>query len=951
MLAVVADDRWPAAERRLAVRAAFGCDPGAAAPVLRRMLDGLAEPAAAARLDPDDELRGVALSMLWPHHLDVEAMLGALRPSPVQMRFGWCERFLSTMVRDCPDAWLGRVLEWLRAEAGRSFTTAQLTSLVDAVVDRALDGRDAAARLPALAAVVVGRFSAYKKVRFPAALDRLDPTGRELERSRTLRLAFADALVREAVRATADFRYPLMMCLQGWRRDLPAMAGMAEDTDSRAGRYSLLDHADHAWAEERGERAAREGESDVAAAYGWLADALSTDDADAGRSAGGDGYGYGRGEPHEAERDEMEPWVEAEAFAAEQRDRLRRARAGSADDFWQLVWWLQVDPTTGEGLSRCSDDIARWPGTSVLGPGAAAELGAAALAYVTGHHDHREEWLGRSLENRRALAGYLALALLHRQGRIEELPAAVWAAWDAAILEVGASFEGGPGSGVRSALLAAAARRAPEDFARTVDRMVRADLAAGSFPWGLRQVDAGWSEALREALERLARGLAMALAPAADEPPGADELPEAGGPVEARETAGAGETATARETRAARATGGAGETHGGCESAGAGEPHGGCESAGAGETRGACETAGAGETRGACETAGVRGTAEPRETPEADDAVGLCCDPLVIPEPAAVPDARHEALRLWGELLTRLLAADSEAARSLAWRRVERHAASADPEARVLAVRAAEALLVADAPTAWVRLAPLVALAPAFSRELAEWCARAEGTRSGIEGLMDEAGLVRLYHWLNALRPEDDIVRPIGAHVVDPAKRVGEWRESLPRVLGQRGTPEAVRRLKELVARHPRRLQVQAALVAARAQCAEATWTPVELPEVVALLAGAEAGADIPPLPGMPATEVLAAALEAFPDMARLEFRQGVLADLGQALGLGPGRSYPVGERDVAGDHLREVARRIHADRDPVAALRALHAALADARPDDAALAALRELVPDRPGG
>ncbi|WFB08183.1 5'-methylthioadenosine/S-adenosylhomocysteine nucleosidase [Streptomyces sp. LX-29] len=87
----------------------------------------------------------------------------------------------------------------------------------------------------------------------------------------------------------------------------------------------------------------------------------------------------------------------------------------------------------------------------------------------------------------------------------------------------------------------------------------------------------------------------------------------------------------------------------------------------------------------------------------------------------------------------------------------------------------------------------------------------------------------------------------------------------------------------------------------------------------------------------------LATTLGAFPDMASLEFRQGILADMGEILGLG--RPFLAAERAVAHDHQREIARRVRAYRDPDAALQALYAALADARPDDAALDRLRRLL------
>ncbi len=111
LVRLVQNDTWHQTERGLAARAAFACDPGRAVPVFVEVLATLSEPPDAKRVDPDHELRGTLLSLLWPHHLDAATMLGALRP-PSPDLYGNYAHFLRTMPGECRDEDLPSLLAW-----------------------------------------------------------------------------------------------------------------------------------------------------------------------------------------------------------------------------------------------------------------------------------------------------------------------------------------------------------------------------------------------------------------------------------------------------------------------------------------------------------------------------------------------------------------------------------------------------------------------------------------------------------------------------------------------------------------------------------------------------------------------------------------------------------------------------------------------------------------------
>ncbi|WLW52065.1 NACHT domain-containing protein [Streptomyces sp. YU58] len=299
-------------------------------------------------------------------------------------------------------------------------------------------------------------------------------------------------------------------------------------------------------------------------------------------------------------------------------------------------------------------------------------------------------------------------------------------------------------------------------------------------------------------------------------------------------------------------------------------------------------------------------------------------------------DGRAALVQTWSTLLTSLLAVDSALARSV----VEHVLATAEPDNEgvdlVLPVLAACVLLEVDGFEGWPRLRGLIDASDRFSRALALKCAE-RSERGQLEAYADEEGLSALYRWLSPLFSREQHSRPLGAYRMTPEMEALDWRERLPGMLSLRGTPEAVDQLKTLAAEFPDRLNLRAALVSARANCLAATWTPADLDEVVALLAGVAVTQAY-----TSAETDLVEALEAFQDMGSREFRQGIVRDM-QGL-LKSERLLPVADHSLPRDHLRAIAAYVYGEGGPEAC-HALLGAIEGARPDDRALEPLRGLL------
>lgn len=299
-------------------------------------------------------------------------------------------------------------------------------------------------------------------------------------------------------------------------------------------------------------------------------------------------------------------------------------------------------------------------------------------------------------------------------------------------------------------------------------------------------------------------------------------------------------------------------------------------------------------------------------------------------------EGRAVLVRTWSGLLARLLTVENTLARSVAefaLMAVEREGDTGDRELPVLV---ACVLVEVDGFEAWTGLRELIDASACFSRDLALKCA-GRSERGHVDVHADEEGLSALYRWLNTVFPQDWNSRPLGVHTVTPEMQALDWREALPGRLSRRGTPEAVDQLKALAAEFPARLNLRAALLSARANCLAATWTPVDLDEVVALLAGVAVSSESTLVEAR-----LISVLETFEDMGSHEFRRGIVRDMQRLMN--SDRLLPIADHSMARDHLRAIAGYTYGAGGREAG-RTLLAALEEARPDEKAVEYLRDLL------
>lgn len=830
LLKVAADPRWPADNRAQAARAAVACDAASSLPSLK---DVLATLGATKDANPLLSLRGALLTLLWPHALDTATMLDALGEAPSTDRYGAYEHFIAGMPSACPEEDVDRVVSWLVRSTANSTLggDGREDRLVAGVIDRALSIRGAEPLLPDLARIVTTRLLNHHKVGFPHSLDQITPEGQEPTSVRDLRRKLATALLRCGIEAEQPMRYFAWVMVRDWE---PQNSWSVTTARTGGDRHTLLDAGDFDWA-------LREATDQVelADAYAHLAEILFDQSSQehfelAYRSKDNPAWTYLKWfyEPIEIDgylakswrmnhrATFKKPWPESAQFIVRQRMRLREARRHNIDEFWLLLWNLQIDPSTGEGERLFDDNLSEWPGCSIFDAAEISALPDCALDFLRREKDRSEL---------RPWAGIQSLALLNREGRLEELDPDSWSSWVEAITDSWSISQA-----TWTTLLQNAAVKAPVALSHALRTAAGKDLAEGTQPLILERLDANWHPMVATVMEDVLAVESVALLPGFH---------------------------TERT---------------------------------------------------------VDGLSVPEETLEEGS------------------EGRAALIRSWSALLSRLLTIESALAQSVTEFALARVQADGGADEFALPVRAAYALLGVDGFDAWLRLRPLMDTSDGFSRALALSYA-SRSTRGHLENNADEAALSTLYRWLCALFPQDEYARPLGVHVVTPEMEALAWREALPVTLSRRGTPAAVEQLKALADDFPDRLNLRAALINARTNLLAATWTPTDLDEVTAILAGVRRSSQ-----SMDDHAQLVAALEGLQDIGRHDFRDDVVREMRRFMG--SDRVLPIADHNVPRDHLLAIVGYVYGE-GGAPAQRALLAALEALRPEERALEPVRALL------
>lgn len=437
---------------------------------------------------PSEELRGAALSALWPGHIDATTMFASLR-RPEANVFGLYQMFLSRdLVRNLAAEDLGTAVTWARDNVGhgRSY---HFDQLIDEIVARAAQESRDARVLDDLAIVVEKRIEDSHRV-FSGREENTDPFA-----AADVRRSIAERILKRAAKP----------------RDAAVVLRMSSP--------ALLRPPDVSWALER-----LAAENDDGARASWLevleycfdwhdleraAELWKAYDEDRTRFARFAPYFEAVDISSENAR-EMRRWHRESEGRQPSRlqpssservaSALERAEQDAGTWWWVIDRELQLEPTSATYDHEFESDLTALPGWKSAAEPTRQRILALAPAYLRARDPKTADWIGTNTWNFPAAAGYRALRLLAAFDResLEGLEPEVWRRWAAAIISFPQS--GAEDSAVQEQLLTRAYAHAPAELRDALGRIIDQENEAHGTAYVIHRLGNIWDAPLADHL-------------------------------------------------------------------------------------------------------------------------------------------------------------------------------------------------------------------------------------------------------------------------------------------------------------------------------------------------------------------------------------------------------------------------------------------------------------------
>lgn len=413
-------------------------------------------------------------------------------------------KWASTRVMDLDSPWAG----WSDASA-----------MAQGLLDRALSGPAAEARIPAVAAWLRPYLRTYPQLAVPAPLcapldDPGDPHTRHLRRT----------LAHHLITVARDSEDAFQLA-EGWDTSPPRPIHWRWESSigrEREQRTSLLDAADLAWLVEL-----EKSLSDIQAPHAWPALQhvwAMVKTTDAGQDTAwatrhtrvwpqvfahdfdaipiDSPYAQQLRIRQERLQARSRPWEGQAEYIATTCALLTQAASGDDDSFVTLCINLQRDPKTGRFPNADFDsDLLSLPGTAILANGHEKQLLSAARRFVTESRPGDDSWIGTHNVPWRSWAAIFAFTALLDDGQaLSTLTPSQWRTWAPTLVAFPLTSTAAQHSSPRRRLLEKCLPHAPRELETTYDALVRASYATEEAQSTLDLISTIWTPQLEARL-------------------------------------------------------------------------------------------------------------------------------------------------------------------------------------------------------------------------------------------------------------------------------------------------------------------------------------------------------------------------------------------------------------------------------------------------------------------
>jgi hypothetical protein len=411
--------------------------------------------------DPNDALRGCALMSVWPKHMTANELFARLRPPKRKNLIGSYHVFLTYELTPhlTPDD-LPEALKWVEDLPNRHELPYPFMKPMDAIMLKAWEHLDSPGVLEAFAKAALSRLEHYDEI----VGNGVDAPIRKMLISYDIKrrqiLETIVPLIPDQKKHTASWllcaRTPVVLS-----KDVP---WMIERLQSSTSEKDL-----RIWAELIGRARdwSEPGQLDIvliacqespvlAEEFAWLIKPVELGSPEAKRMKDT----YIKWQDHNQERPLLEPPPQ------ERINRLLdQCESGNSAAWWQLNREMTLEPDSTHYGDEYEADLTVLPGWKMAEAPTKARMLDAARKYVLEHVPETDEWLGKNIFHRPAVAGLRALILLLKEdpGFISSISTIVWKRWAPSVLASPTEFQSGDEK-PHTELVKIAYQHAPEEI-------------------------------------------------------------------------------------------------------------------------------------------------------------------------------------------------------------------------------------------------------------------------------------------------------------------------------------------------------------------------------------------------------------------------------------------------------------------------------------------------------
>ncbi|KYF62697.1 hypothetical protein BE11_18935 [Sorangium cellulosum] len=398
--------------------------------------------------DPEDELKGYALTALWPRHMEARELFNCLMRPRKRGYIGAYRTFIERETKKelSPDV-LVEAIAWAKRQPPRYHPLDPINDFADRLIRRAWEHMDDPAILEALVRLAHVRFSRHEhllseRAHGEQAKDRAPDEHRKRHRFVEAYLHSSEQNEREYwTFETQDLLSP---------DDLPWMLARLEAAGDPALRRrwaglvnAAICHKGFTFEVVNAAVEVASRHSELHEELRWILDPIELDSPLA----------------EQQKRSWQETEKLKEQLRRERRERridrphaervvqcLERAEQGDLDAFWRMQRLMSLHPASTDDSDHGRSSLTRLPGWRDADDLTRRRMLLVAKQYVMERDAEPGRWLARGWIHQAAISGYWALSLLKDldPAGFSELPASAWRRWAPAIVGYCMSSTGEP---------------------------------------------------------------------------------------------------------------------------------------------------------------------------------------------------------------------------------------------------------------------------------------------------------------------------------------------------------------------------------------------------------------------------------------------------------------------------------------------------------------------------